>query len=137
MASNIIIDDPIDGVDEQLVANIENEGFQDGYERGIEDGQKEGQLLGEQEGARRGSELGYFHGYTLTYRQLLLSVNDKDVSREERVLSDLLKLIEDYPRTNETNCEEKLQTIRVKFRQAFGARDGRTPGDLCFSCLSD
>lgn len=128
--------DLFDCIEEQFRSNQENEGYNEGFERGSQAGREEGHLLGEDEGSKRGLELGYFYGFAMTYKHLLFSPTVAEatqqqlpatglkttvkLSREEKLLDDLLKLIEEYPRTNETNCEEKMKTIRVKFRQAFG-----------------
>jgi len=123
-------DDLFDNMEQNLATSLENEGFLEGFEVGSRDGRLEGQKLGEQMGAKRGSELGYLHGYALTFKQLLFPNTDgnehsqQSMSREERLVTDLLKLIDEYPRTNEKNCEDQIQAIRLKFRQAFGVDSG-------------
>lgn len=112
--------DPFDDLEERFSKNQEAEGYKEGFEIGRRDGQRDGERLGLEEGAERGSELGYFNGYTRTYKELISALQHQPSSAKPmKLLDDILKLIDEFPTTNEPNCEEKLTSIRLKFRQAF------------------
>lgn len=111
--------DPLENLEENFANNQESEGYRTGLELGKRDGQKEGYSLGFNEGAKRGAELGYFKGYTMTYKHLISGQEQQ--SKTMKKLNDILELIDEFPRTNETNCEEKLSTLRAKFKQAFAS----------------
>lgn len=114
--------DTLDNLEERFAAMLESDGYREGLEAGRKAGLEEGYSLGATEGAKRGAELGYLHGYTLTFKHIYTRDSTSPAStpsKLEKILNDVLKLIDEFPRTNETNCEEKLAKIRVKFRQAF------------------
>lgn len=114
--------DPLDNLEESFANNLKAEGYRTGLELGKRDGQSEGYSLGLQEGARLGSALGYYCGYTMTYKHLMDASHPseaKSASPMIKKLDDILNLIEEFPRTNETNCEKKLSNVRTKFKQAF------------------
>ena len=114
-------EDPFDNVDDLCEAEQEARGYEEGVEAGKRQGYEKAYELGRQEGAQRGSELGYFKGYSMAQKHL---AKQQEHSRQEKLLDRILQMIDDYPKDNATNCEEKLTSIRVKFKQAFGPSAG-------------
>lgn len=114
--------DKLDELEDRYAKELEAEGYREGLEMGKKAGEEEGLALGATEGAKRGSELGYLNGFTMAYKQIYSKEQEPippAVARTRRVIDEILRLIEEFPRTNENDCDERLANIRVKFKQAF------------------
>lgn len=115
--------DQLEELEERFAKEQEAEGYRQGSQMGKEAGLEEGRKLGSIEGAKKGSELGYLHGFTMTYKQIRSQDDQESMApsakRSNKILDEILRLIDEFPRTNANDCEEKLANIRVKFRQAF------------------
>lgn len=110
----------LDNLEETFLRESTSSGYETGFELGKKAGAKEGLQLGSDYGSKMGSEVGFYRGFTMTYIQLLqsdLSQVNKSVKTLSK-LKDILDLVDQYPKTNETYCEEKLSAIRTKFKQS-------------------
>lgn len=110
-------------LEDEFIREHGSSGYDTGFEAGQRAGQEEGYSQGLEEGAKRGSEIGFYRGCTMTWIQLIESnlVQTTTTSKSAKILSklnELLQLVDSYPKTNETLCEEKLSDIRVKFKQS-------------------
>lgn len=113
--------DCFDDLEESYIKEQESSGYDAGLAVGKRDGLEEGYSQGFEEGSKRGSEIGFYRGYTMTWIQLIESDSLRKTSKSTKILSKLnevLQLVEDFPKTNETFCEEKLSDIRAKFKQS-------------------
>lgn len=109
-------------LEEELEKKHVKEGYQLGYQKGQEAGKDEGYSQGLIEGEKRGSEVGFYGGSAMTLIQLLKNKDTTNEGNKQSTkilikLNELLELVENFPKENETYCEDKLNTIRVKFKQ--------------------
>lgn len=112
-----------DDFEDAFAKQVYNDAYKDAFEQGRLDGQQEGEKEGSLLGAKIGSEIGYYRGYTKTWIEIMKSQTKETKIQEDpkskRILNKLeevLQLVDSFPTTNETNCEEKLTDIRVKFK---------------------
>lgn len=113
--------DNLDDLEEELKREHIADGFKSGLELGKEAGRNEGILRGAEEGAKLGSEVGYYRGFIMTWLQLVQSnqvSHDKLPKSLIPNLHETLLLLDEFPKTNDDSCEEKLEKIRVKFKQS-------------------
>lgn len=109
-------------LEDELEKKHVKEGYQMGYEKGQLAGQEEGYSQGLLEGAKRGSEVGFYGGSAMTLIQLLKNKeateegNNKHSTKILTKLNELLELVENFPKENETLCEDKLNTLRIKYK---------------------
>lgn len=108
----------LDNLEERFASLQESEGYREGLRAGERAGLEEGEEFGAVEGAKKGAEIGYLKGFTLTHK-LTKSFSSKLTPKSEKLYDEILSLIDEFPKTNETDCEDKLAKIRVKFKQAF------------------
>lgn len=111
--------DCLDNLEENFVKQQASSGYETGFEIGKKAGQDEGFTQGSTAGKERGSEIGFYKGFTMTWSLLLqqeLPLTQKS-SKTLNKLNEVLELIEAFPTTNETDCDERLSKIRVKFKQ--------------------
>lgn len=116
----------LDDLEDKFARDIYNEAYESAYEQGRRNGQEEGKKEGAQLGARFGSEIGYYRGYTKTWIEFMKleqkqtnTSNNQEEQKSKKILNKLeevLQLVESFPHTNETQCEEKLSDIRIKFK---------------------
>lgn len=112
------------------LSEVEQEFFREQTEASYDEGSELGKRVGAQDGykhgydmaTKRASEIGFYRGYSLTWLHILqsnpnLNNNYKTASVLSK-LNEVLELTNDYPKTNETCCEEKLLDIRLKFKQS-------------------
>lgn len=109
-----------DDFENTFAKKIYDEAYKEAYEQGRADGQQDGEKEGASLGAKIGSEIGYYRGYTTTWVELIKSkTNNQDDAKSKKILhklEEVLKLIDTFPHTNETHCEEELINIRNKFK---------------------
>lgn len=114
--------DCFDDLEQSFIREQESSGYDIGLAAGKKAGQEDGYSQGFEEGSKRGSEIGFYRGYTMTWIQLIQSDSSRQKTNKSNKilskLSEVLKLVEDFPKTNETFCEEKLTDIRAKFKQS-------------------
>lgn len=113
--------DCFDDLEESFIKEQESSGYDAGLAAGKRDGQQDGYSQGCEEGSKRGSEIGFYRGYTMTCIQLIESNSLRKTTKSTKILgklNEVLRLVEDFPKTNETFCEEKLSDIRTKFKQS-------------------
>lgn len=113
----------LDDFEDAFAKQVYDEAYKQAYEQGRLDGQQDGEKEGSLLGAKIGSEIGYYRGYTKTWIELMKSQSkdnkNQDDPKSKRILNKLeevLQLVDSFPKTNETNCEQKLTDIRVKFK---------------------
>lgn len=111
--------DCLDDLEENFARQQASSGYETGFEKGKKAGQEDGFARGSIEGKARGSEIGFYKGYTMTWL-LLLQQESPKMQRSSKTLNklnEILNLVEAFPNTNETDCEDKISKIRVKFKQ--------------------
>lgn len=111
--------DSLDDLEENFLRQQESSGYETGFNLGEKAGQEDGFAQGSIEGKKIGSELGFYKGYSMTWLLLLQqeSQTSQRSSKTLNKLNEVLELVESFPTTNETDCEDKLSKIRVKFKQ--------------------
>lgn len=112
--------DCLNNLEEDFRREQASSGYESGLVLGRKAGLDEGFSQGMIEGAKIGSEVGFYRGYTMTWIQLLQSDSTTDTKSTKVLnkLNEILELVDAFPKTNETLCEEKLSKIRVKFKQS-------------------
>lgn len=100
------------------ILNIEETKTREGFAKGTE-AQKvkltlEGFNLGLTKGFEIGSEVSFYQSFAETWLQ-----NPKGVSeKEQKVLEQLLKLTQEFPKDNSKEQDTKLKAINAKFKQS-------------------
>lgn len=94
---------------------INQEGYQKGFTDGKSIGNTDGYHLGYHRGAELGAELGYYYGVLQSHCN-----SDKNTERQQKSIETVLKLISEFPRTNDEHADilGLADTIRAKYRKA-------------------
>lgn len=94
---------------------INEEGYQKGLADGKSIGNTDGYHLGYHRGAELGAELGFYYGVLRTH-----SNNHENTERQQKSIDTVLKLIDDFPRTNDEQADilGLADTIRAQYRKA-------------------
>lgn len=96
-----------------LIEDRKNEeGYQKGFETGKSIGNTDGYHLGYHRGAELGAELGYYYG-------VLKSHHKENTERQQKSIESVLKLIDEFPRTNDENTDilGLADQIRAQYRK--------------------
>lgn len=95
---------------------LTKQGYSEGFEDGKSSGNSEGFHLGYHRGSELGAELGYYYGVTTFH----LNNKVEKSAKVAAILENLKVLIEDFPQTNDEDCEifELADGIRAQFRKA-------------------
>lgn len=102
------------------IAFCEDRKNAEGYEKGVADGtlagNTDGYHLGYHRGAELGAELGYYYGTLQAYAH---SERDKLTDRQQRSIESVLKLIENFPSTNDDQADifHLADNIRAHYRK--------------------
>lgn len=92
----------------------------EGYEKGVADGKLSGNTdgyhLGYHRGAELGAELGYYYGTLQAYSN---SERNKIRDRQQKSIESVLKLIDNFPRTNDDQVDilNLADNIRAQYRK--------------------
>lgn len=92
----------------------------EGYEKGVADGKREGNTdgyhLGYHRGAELGAELGYYYGTLQAHSK---SEQNTVTDRQQKSIESVLKLIENFPRTNDEQVDifNLADNIRALYRK--------------------
>lgn len=92
----------------------------EGYEKGVADGKlagnTDGYHLGYHRGAELGAELGYYYGTLQAYSN---SERNKTTDRQQKSIESVLKLIDNFPRTNDDQVDifNLADSIRAQYRK--------------------
>lgn len=103
------------------IAFCEDRKNAEGYGKGIADGtlagNTDGYHLGYHRGAELGAELGYYYGTLQAYAH---SERNKIPDRQQKSIESVLKLIENFPRTNDDQVDifHLADNIRAQYRKA-------------------
>lgn len=94
---------------------INEEGYQKGLADGKSIGNTDGYHLGYHRGAEIGAELGFYYGVLRTH-----SNNHENTERQQKSIDSVIKLIDDFPRTNDEQADilGLADTIRAQYRKA-------------------
>lgn len=94
---------------------INEEGYQKGLAEGKIIGNTDGYHLGYHRGAELGAELGFYYGVLQAH-----SKNQQNTERQQKSIELVLKLVEDFPRTNDEQADilGLADTIRAQYRKA-------------------
>lgn len=94
---------------------INEEGYQKGLAEGKIIGNTDGYHLGYHRGAELGAELGFYYGVLQAH-----SKNQQNTERQQKSIEIVLKLVEDFPRTNDEQADilGLADTIRAQYRKA-------------------
>lgn len=94
---------------------INEEGYQKGLTEGKIIGNTDGYHLGYHRGAELGAELGFYYGVLQAH-----SKNQQNTERQQKSIELVLKLVEDFPRTNDEQADilGLADTIRAQYRKA-------------------
>lgn len=93
---------------------INAEGYQKGLEDGKSIGNTDGYHLGYHRGAELGAELGFYYGVLRAHFD-----NQQNTERQQKSIELVLKLITDFPRTNDEQADilGLADTIRAQYRK--------------------
>lgn len=93
---------------------INAEGYQKGLADGKAVGNTDGYHLGYHRGAELGAELGYYYGVLKAHS------SERNTERQQRSIDTVLKLIDDFPRTNDEQSDilGLADSIRAQYRKA-------------------
>lgn len=100
------------------IAAIEDRINEGSYQKGLADGKSigntDGYHLGYHRGAELGAELGYYYGVLQAY-----SNSEQNTERQQSCIELVLKLIADFPRTNEEQADiiDLARVIRAQYRK--------------------
>ena len=104
-----------------------NKSYQKGFDDGLIEGNTEGFHLGYHRGAELGAELGYYYAVLYHYSKS----SDCHSDRALKSIAACLKLIDDFPRTNDEKADilTLADSIRASFRKtcALLKINGRYP----------
>lgn len=94
---------------------INEEGYQKGLTDGKSIGNTDGYHLGYHRGAELGAELGYYYGVLQSHCN-----NETNTERQQKSISTVLKLIDEFPRTNDEQADilGLADSIRAQYRKA-------------------
>lgn len=94
---------------------INEEGYQKGLAEGKIIGNTDGYHLGYHRGAELGAELGFYYGVLEAH-----SKNQQNTERQQKSIQSVLKLVDDFPRTNDEQADilGLADTIRAQYRKA-------------------
>lgn len=112
-ASNQDINDIFDDI-ALCEDRLNEEGYQKGFEAGKSIGNTDGYHLGYHRGAELGSELGYYYGLLQSH-----SNSEHNTDRQQKSIEIVLKLIDDFPRTNDEQADilGLADSIRAQYRK--------------------
>ncbi|KAI8887688.1 DUF1715-domain-containing protein [Backusella circina FSU 941] len=89
-------------------------GFEDGYRDGETSGELEGRIFGCEKAFDLGKEIGFYSGCVETWQELQSMFGDKVPSRAMKQISNLNKLIEEFPATNDHDADLFGQRDKIK-----------------------
>lgn len=101
------------------IALCEDRINEDGYQKGLAEGKSigntDGYHLGYHRGAELGAELGYYYGILQIHSNC-----SENSERQQRAIESVLKLIDNFPRTNDDQVDiiELANNIRAQYRKA-------------------
>lgn len=114
--------DDLENIEDNFARQVSEEAYNCGLEMGKKAGQDEGYARGSDIGSKIGSEIGFYRGYTKTCIELLKASSASNDTKSTRILNklyEILDLVDNFPHSNDTSCEDKLSDIRLKFKRHF------------------
>lgn len=120
----------IDDIEQNISQQYRDKGFEAGFKAGQNDGQKEGSVRGADEGRRIAAAVGFFNGFAKAKLAILeqqqqeqqasLTEQTPNINNNNKITklyTDIVEIAEQFPRTNATDCEAKMQKLNAKVKQ--------------------